>query len=163
MQCNKPIQCNKTIQYKTKCVINQCNARNQYLLPVSWNIQGRMGATVDIGDNLLPSLTVFGCSPTAVDIETCPLSDVVFPYFILPSSFSFPWYCAFYILHFKKPIQCKKTIQCKKPIQCKTYMPCNKPIQSKIPIQCTKPMQCKTNKCNVTHRYNVRNQYNVRK
>ena len=54
--------------------------------------------TVDIGDNLLPSLTVFGCSRTAAEVETGPLSDVVFPSFILPSFFSFPWYCALYDL-----------------------------------------------------------------
>ena len=47
-----------------------------YLLPVSRNHQGRRGTTADIGDNLLPSLTVFGCSLTAVEVETGPLSDV---------------------------------------------------------------------------------------
>ena len=45
------------------------------------------GTTVDIGDNLLPSLTVFGCSLTAVEVETGPLSDVVFPSFHMPPSF----------------------------------------------------------------------------
>ena len=63
-----------------------------YLLPVSWNHQGRRGTTADIGDNLLSSLTVLGCSLTAVEIETGPLSDVIFPSFLLPSSF--PWCCA---------------------------------------------------------------------
>ena len=58
----------------------------------SRNHQGRRGTTVDIGDNLLPSLTVFGCSLTAVEIETGPLSDVIFPSFLLPSTFPFPWY-----------------------------------------------------------------------
>ena len=53
---------------------------------------GCRGTTADIGDNLLPSLTVFGCSLTAVEVETGPLSDVVFPSFLLPSSFSFSWY-----------------------------------------------------------------------
>ena len=66
--------------------------------PVSLNHQGRRGTTADIGDNLLPFLSVFGCSLTAVEIETGPLSDVVFPSFLLPSSFSFPWYCALYKL-----------------------------------------------------------------
>ena len=61
-----------------------------YLLPVSRNHQGRRGTTADIGDNLLPSLTVFGCSLTAVEVETGPLSDVVFPSFLLPSFFLFP-------------------------------------------------------------------------
>ena len=60
------------------------------LLPVSRNHQGHRGATADIGDNPLPSLTVFGCSLTAVEVETGPLSDVVFPSFLLPASFSFP-------------------------------------------------------------------------
>ena len=41
--------------------------------------------TVEIGDNLLPSLTVFGCSLTAVEVETGPLSDVVLPSFLSPS------------------------------------------------------------------------------
>ena len=59
---------------------------------------GRRGTTADIGDNLLPSMTVFGCSLTAVEVETGPLSDVVLPSFLLPSSFSFPWYCALYDL-----------------------------------------------------------------
>ena len=68
------------------------------LLPASHNHQGRRGTTADIGDNLLSSLTVFGCSLTAVEVETSPLSDVVFPSFLLPSSFSFPWYCALYDL-----------------------------------------------------------------
>ena len=43
------------------------------LLPVtcvSRNHQGRRGTTADIGDNLLPSLTVLGCCLTAVEIET---------------------------------------------------------------------------------------------
>ena len=70
--------------------------KNVIKLPVSRNHQGRRGTTADIGDNLLPSLTVFGCSLTAVEVETGPLSDVVFPSFLLPSSFSFPWYCALY-------------------------------------------------------------------
>ena len=37
------------------------------MVPVtaSRNHQGRRGTTVDIGDNLLPSLTIFGCSLTA--------------------------------------------------------------------------------------------------
>ena len=48
----------------------------RYLLPVSRNHQGRRGTTADIGDNLMPSLTVFGCSLTAVEVETSPLSDV---------------------------------------------------------------------------------------
>ena len=65
-----------------------------YPLPVSRNNQGRRGTTVDIVDNPRPSLTVFGCSLTAVEVDTGPLSDVVFPSFLLPSSFSFPWYCA---------------------------------------------------------------------
>ena len=51
----------------------------------SQNHQGRGGTTVNIGDNLLPSLTVFDCSLTAVEVETGPLSDVVFPSFILPA------------------------------------------------------------------------------
>ena len=63
---------------------------------MSRNHQGRRGTTADIGDNLLPSLTVFGCSLTAVEVETGPLSDVVFPSFLLPSSFSFPWYSTYY-------------------------------------------------------------------
>ena len=58
------------------------------VLPVTRNHQGRRGTTADIGDNLLPSLTVFGCSLTAVEVETGPLSDVVFPSFLLP------WYNA---------------------------------------------------------------------
>ena len=45
---------------------------------------------------LLPSLTVFGCSLTAIEIETGPIYEVVSPYFLWPSSFSFPWYCALY-------------------------------------------------------------------
>ena len=53
-----------------------------------------MGTTADIGDNLLPSLTVLGCSLTAVEVETGPLFDVVFPSFLLSSPFSFPRYCA---------------------------------------------------------------------
>ena len=65
---------------------------------MSRNHQGRKGTTADTGDNLLPSLTVFGCSLTAVEVETGPLCDVVFPYFLLPSSFSFPRYCALYVL-----------------------------------------------------------------
>ena len=52
-----------------------------HLLPVLRNHQGRRGTTADIGDNLLPYLTVFGCSLTAVEVETGPLSDVVFPSF----------------------------------------------------------------------------------
>ena len=43
---------------------------------MSRNHQGRRGTTADIGDNLLSSLTVFGCSLTAVDVETGPISDV---------------------------------------------------------------------------------------
>ena len=54
-----------------------------YLLPVSRNHQGRRGTTADIDDNLLPSLTVFGCSQTAVEVETGPLSDVIFPSFFV--------------------------------------------------------------------------------
>ena len=65
-----------------------------YLLPVSRNHQGRRGTTADIGDNLLPSLTVLGCSLTVVEVETGPLFDVIFPSFRLSSPFSFPWYCA---------------------------------------------------------------------
>ena len=58
---------------------------------MSRNHQGRRCTIVDIGDNLLPSLTVFGCSLTAVEIETGPLSGVIFPSFIiLPSLFLFP-------------------------------------------------------------------------
>ena len=60
-----------------------------YLLHVSRNHQGRAGTTADIGDNRLPSLTVLGCSLTAVEVETGPLFDVVFPSFRLPSSFFF--------------------------------------------------------------------------
>ena len=65
---------------------------------VSLNRPGRRDTTVDIGDHLLPSLTVFGRSLTAVEIETGPLSDVVFPYSLLPSSFPFPLHCALYDL-----------------------------------------------------------------
>ena len=54
-----------------------------YLLHVSRNHQGRRGTTADIGDNLLPSLTVLGCSLTAVEVETGPLFDVVFPSFLV--------------------------------------------------------------------------------
>ena len=38
------------------------------LLPVYRNHHGRRGTTADIGDNLLSSLTVFGCSLTAVEV-----------------------------------------------------------------------------------------------
>ena len=54
----------------------QTNGGSCYLLPVSRNHQVRRGTTADIGDNLL---TVFGCSLTAVEIETGPLSDIVLP------------------------------------------------------------------------------------
>ena len=82
-----------------KCLFmhpNDCLGQwmNDYLLPVSRNHQGRRGTTVDIGDNLLSSLTVLGCSLTAVEVETGPLSDAVFSSFLLPSSFPFPGYCA---------------------------------------------------------------------
>ena len=69
-----------------------------YLLPVSRNHHGRMGTTADMGDNVVPSLTVFGCSLTAVEVETGPLAGVVFSSFLLPASFSFPWYCSLYDL-----------------------------------------------------------------
>ena len=60
-------------------------------LPGSRNHQGRRGTTADIGDNLLPSLTVLGCSPTAVEVQAGPLFDVVFPSFLLLFSlFLFP-------------------------------------------------------------------------
>ena len=59
-------------------------------IPVCRNNQGHRGTTADIGDNLLPSLTVFCCYLTAVEVETGPFSDVVFPSFLLPYSFSFP-------------------------------------------------------------------------
>ena len=65
-----------------------------HLTPVSRNHQGRRGTTADIGDNLLPSLTVLGCSLTVVEVQTGPLFDVIFPSFLLSSPFSFPWYCA---------------------------------------------------------------------
>ena len=65
-------------------------------LPVSRNHQCRRGTTLYIGDNLLPSLT-------GVEVETGPLSDVAFPSFILPSSFSFPRYCALYDLFAEAP------------------------------------------------------------
>ena len=69
-----------------------------YLCPGTIRVVGAR-TTADIGDNLeLPSLAVFGYSLTAVEVETGPLSDVVFPSFLLPSSFSFPWYCALYDL-----------------------------------------------------------------
>ena len=59
---------------------------------MSRNHQGRRSLLTSAtnADNLLPSLAVFGCSLTAVEVETGPLSDVVFPSFLLPSSFSFP-------------------------------------------------------------------------
>ena len=44
----------------------------------------RRGTTADIGDNLLPSLTVCGCSLTAVEIETGPIFVVVPFFFCLP-------------------------------------------------------------------------------
>ena len=69
-----------------------------YLLHVSRNHTGRRDTTVDIAYNLLPSLTVFSCSLTPVEVETGPLSDVIFPPFLLLSSLSFPWYCALYDL-----------------------------------------------------------------
>ena len=55
------------------------------LSPVSRNPQGRRGTTADIGENLLPSLTVLGCSLTFVEVETGPLFDVIFLYFLLSS------------------------------------------------------------------------------
>ena len=79
-------------------IYNQFITGSTVPVPVSRNHQGRRGTTADIGDNFLPSLTVFGCSLTDVEVETGPLSDVVFPSFLLPSSFSFPWYCALYDL-----------------------------------------------------------------
>ena len=39
-----------------------------YLLPVSRIRQGSRATTVDIGDNLLPSLMVLDCSLTVVEI-----------------------------------------------------------------------------------------------
>ena len=83
-------KCGRDIHYLLSCY-----------LPVSQNHhQGRRGTTADIGDNLLPSLTVPGCSLTAdigdnllpsltvpgcsltaVEIETGPLFDVMFPIF----------------------------------------------------------------------------------
>ena len=56
-------------------------------VPLSRNHQGRRGISADIGDNLPPSLTVLDCSLTAVEVETGPLFDIVFPSFTLPSSF----------------------------------------------------------------------------
>ena len=58
--------------------------------PLSQNHQGRRGTTAGIVDNLLPSLTVFGCSLTAVEAETGPLSDVILPSFVLHSIFLSP-------------------------------------------------------------------------
>ena len=72
-----------------------CLISINYLLPVSRNPHGRMGTTADIGDNLLPSLTVLGCDLTVVEVETGPLFDVIFPSFLLSSPFSFHYYyCA---------------------------------------------------------------------
>ena len=51
-------------------------------LHVSCNHRGRKGITADIGDNLLPSLTVLGRSPTAVEVF-----DSILIYFSLPSPF----------------------------------------------------------------------------
>ena len=59
-----------------------------YLLPVSRNPHGRRGTTADIGDNLLPSLTVLGCSLTVIEVEIGPLFDVIFQSFLLSSPFS---------------------------------------------------------------------------
>ena len=61
-----------------------CAKFNTCMLPVSRNHLGRRSATADIGDNLLPSLTVLGCSLTAVEIKAGPLSDVILPSFLLP-------------------------------------------------------------------------------
>ena len=49
---------------------------------MSRNHQGHRGITADIGDNLLPSLTVFGCSLTAVEVHSLMLSSHLF--FCLP-------------------------------------------------------------------------------
>ena len=64
------------------------NARSTcYLIPVSRNQQGR-STTADIGDILLPSLMVLGCSLTAVEVYACPLFDVILPSFLLPCHLS---------------------------------------------------------------------------
>ena len=70
-----------------------CSQSLQVWSTQGWQVCLCPGTTANIGDNLLPSLTVFGCS--AVEVDTGPLSDVVFPYFLLPSSFPSPWYCCF--------------------------------------------------------------------
>ena len=70
--------------------VRACVCAYLYLLPVSRNPQGRRGTTADIGDNLLPSLTVIGCSLTVVEVETGPLFDVIFPSFLSSSPFLFP-------------------------------------------------------------------------
>ena len=71
------------------CLLN-CDLYYVYLVPVSRNHRGCRGPTADNGNNLLPSRTVFGCSLTAVEVVTCPLTDGVFPSLLLPSSFYFP-------------------------------------------------------------------------
>ena len=53
------------------------------------------GTTADIGDNVPPSLTILGCSLTAVELAG-PLFDVILPSFHLPS-----------------PLLCFGTVPCK--------------------------------------------------
>ena len=89
-QCS--LRCLQVIHLNPKVIgARQCSLRDAsitYPLPVSRNHQGRRGPLLTSATIFLPSLTVFGCSLTAGDVETGPLSDVVFPYFLLPSSFS---------------------------------------------------------------------------
>ena len=59
------------------CGVSYCWLYRTCFATCTRNHQGRRGNIADIGDNLLPSLTVLGWSLTAVEVWVCPLSEVM--------------------------------------------------------------------------------------
>ena len=79
--------------YRQPCAVNSNGWMYLiYLLAVSRNHQGRRGTTADIGDNLLPSLTVIGCSLMLLKsrpVHSLMLSSHLFfclPLFLFPGT-----------------------------------------------------------------------------